>query len=68
MSEKMENELNEEIKKIHNEIQKDWNLTGKLVQDFIAIVTSFSGRVHGMRSHKNKRKNRSNNKYKEYIS
>ena len=28
----------------------------ELVQDLIAIVTSFSGRVHGMRSHKNKKK------------
>lgn len=27
----------------------------ELVQDLIAIVTSFSGRVHGLRSHKNKR-------------
>jgi hypothetical protein len=34
----MSNELNEEIKKIYNEIQKDWNLTGKLTKDFIAIT------------------------------
>lgn len=26
----------------------------ELVQDLIAIITSFSGRVHGLRSHKNK--------------
>lgn len=28
----------------------------ELVQDLIAIVTSFSGRVHGMRSHENKKR------------
>ena len=28
----------------------------ELVADLIAIVTSFSGRVHGLRSHKNKRR------------
>jgi len=33
----------------------------ELVQDLIAIVTSFSGRVHGMRSHKNKKKNKNDN-------
>lgn len=38
MSEKMENELDEEIKKIYTKIQKDWKLTGKLTQDFIAIT------------------------------
>ena len=35
----------------------------ELVQDFIAIVTSFSERVHGMRSHKNKKK-----KLHEFLS
>lgn len=36
---KKENEeLNEEIKKIYTKIQKDWKLTGKLPQDFIAIT------------------------------
>jgi len=27
----------------------------ELVQDLVAIVTSFSGRVHGLRSHRNKK-------------
>ena len=33
----------------------DQSVQEELVQDLIAIITSFSGRVHGLRSHKNKR-------------
>jgi predicted site-specific integrase-resolvase len=32
------------------------SLQEELVQDLIAIVTSFSGRVHGLRSHKNRKR------------
>ncbi|MFX0090357.1 MAG: IS607 family transposase [Candidatus Hodarchaeota archaeon] len=34
----------------------------ELVQDMVAIITSFSGRVHGLRSAKKRRKNRKNHK------
>ncbi len=34
----------------------DCTMQEELVQDLIAIITSFSGKVHGMRSHKNKNK------------
>lgn len=41
---------------IHAIHQKpDCSMEEELVQDLIAIVTSFSGRVHGLRSHKNKK-------------
>jgi len=33
----------------------DVSMQEELVQDLIAIITSFSGRVHGMRSHKKKK-------------
>ena len=34
--------------------KQDCSMQEELVQDLIAIITSFSGRVHGMRSHKRK--------------
>jgi putative resolvase len=37
----------------------DQSVQEELVQDLIAIITSFSGRVHGLRSHKNKRAKKS---------
>ena len=34
----------------------------ELVQDLVAFMTSFSGRVHSMRSHKNRQKNKKKKK------
>jgi len=42
-----------DIQVIHE--KPDCSMEEELVQDLIAIVTSFSGRVHGLRSHKNKK-------------
>lgn len=45
--------------------EKTLNIQQELVPDMIAIITSFSGRVHGFRSHKNsqkKKKTRKKNK------
>jgi predicted site-specific integrase-resolvase len=43
-----------EITAIHQ--QPTRSMQEALVQDLIAIITSFSGRVHGMRSHRNTRR------------
>ena len=49
-----------EITAIHQ--QPTHSMQEELVQDLIAIVTSFSGRVHGMRSHRKARQRKQSSK------
>ena len=44
--------------------QEDKSIQEEMVEDLIAIVASFSGRIHGMRSRKKHRKHKKTKKKK----
>ncbi|MHA1911204.1 MAG: IS607 family transposase [Candidatus Kariarchaeaceae archaeon] len=50
------------VKIISLDAQEDKSIQEEMVEDLIAIIVSFSGRIHGIRSHKKSRKHKKTKK------